>query len=167
MFQGMIKFCIVLGALLAKSTDNTTRVLLSIPPAEEAKMGTRPLEFMGLHERQLEIVSCPSYGWVQADVWTPAEEVGAGLKEVTTPLRVAVMGCVVSDPGEAHETDLGYASGNGKGQIFVRGQVAETVSEDQVVETLFEHAEAMATKMAERFGEEALVSTSSMVSTVS
>ena len=112
-------------------------------------MGTKLLEFMGLRQRQLEIVSCPSCGRAQVDVWTLAEEVETGLKKITAPLRVAVMGCVVNGPGEAREADLGCASGNGKGQIFVRGQVVETVPEDQVVDTLLKHAEAMAAEMAE------------------
>ena len=163
-FQGTIKSCAAFGTLLAEGIGDTIRVSLSAPPVEEVKVGTKLLEFMGLRERQLEIVSCPSCGRAQVDVWTLAEEVEAGLKKVTAPLRVAVMGCVVNGPGEAREADLGCASGNGKGQIFVRGQVVETVPEDQVVETLLKHAEAMAAEMAEELGEEALAGTSPMVS---
>ena len=163
-FQGTIKSCAAFGTLLAEGIGDTIRVSLSAPPVEEVKVGTKLLEFMGLRERQLEIVSCPSCGRAQVDVWTLAEEVEAGLKKITAPLRVAVMGCVVNGPGEAREADLGCASGNGKGQIFVRGQVVETVPEDQVVETLLKHAEVMAAEMAEELGEEALVGTSPMVS---
>ena len=163
-FQGTIKSCAAFGTLLAEGIGDTIRVSLSAPPVEEVKVGTKLLEFMGLRERQLEIVSCPSCGRAQVDVWTLAEEVESGLKRVTAPLRVAVMGCVVNGPGEAREADLGCASGNGKGQIFVRGQVVETVPEDQVVETLLKHAEAMAAEMAEELGEEALAGTAPMVS---
>ena len=81
------------------------------------------------------------------DVWTLAENVTEGLKELTVPLRVAVMGCVVNGPGEAREADLGVASGNGKGQIFIRGKVVETVPEDQIVETLIRRANALAEEM--------------------
>ena len=163
-FQGTIKSSVAFGALLSEGIGDTIRVSLSAPPVEEVKVGTKLLEFMGLRERQLEIVSCPSCGRAQVDVWTLAEEVEAGLKNITAPLRVAVMGCVVNGPGEAREADLGCASGNGKGQIFVRGQVVETVPEDQVVETLLKHAEAMAAEMTEEFGQEALAGTSPMVS---
>ena len=163
-FQGTIKSSVAFGALLSEGIGDTIRVSLSAPPVEEVKVGTKRLEFMGLRQRQLEIVSCPSCGRAQVDVWTLAEEVEAGLKNITAPLRVAVMGCVVNGPGEAREADLGCASGNGKGQIFVRGQVVETVPEDQVVETLLKHAEAMAAEMAEELGEEALAGTSPMVS---
>ena len=65
------------------------------------------------------------------------------------PLRVAVMGCVVNGPGEAREADLGVASGNGKGQIFVRGEVIKTVPEAQIVETLIEEAMRIAEEMGE------------------
>ena len=138
---------------------------LSAPPVEEVKVGTKLLEFMGLRRRQLEIVSCPSCGRAQVDVWTLAEQVEEGLKGITAPLRVAVMGCVVNGPGEAREADLGCASGNGKGQIFVRGEVVETVAEDQVVETLLKHAQAMAADMQAELGEDALAGTAPVVAT--
>ena len=73
-------------------------------------------------------MSCPSCGRAQVDVYTLAEQVTAGLEGMDVPLRVAVMGCVVNGPGEAREADLGVASGNGKGQIFVKGEVIKTVA---------------------------------------
>jgi len=164
-FQGTIKSCAAFGTLLARGIGDTIRVSLSAPPVEEVKVGTKLLEFMGLRERKLEIVSCPSCGRAQVDVWALAEEVEAGLKEITAPLRVAVMGCVVNGPGEAREADLGCASGNGKGQIFVRGKVVETVPEARVVSTLLEHAQAMADRMCSELGEDALAGTSPTVVT--
>jgi len=146
-FQGTIKSCAAFGALLAEGIGDTIRVSLSAPPVEEVKVGTKLLETMGLRPRKMEIVSCPSCGRAQVDVWTLAERVEAGLKDITAPLRVAVMGCVVNGPGEAREADLGCASGNGKGKIFVRGEVVETVPEDQIVETLLRHANRMAEEM--------------------
>ena len=158
-FQGTIKSCAAFGTLLAQGIGDTIRVSLSAPPVEEVKVGTKLLEFMGLRERKLEIVSCPSCGRAQVDVWTLAEEVEAGLKDVKAPLRVAVMGCVVNGPGEAREADLGCASGNGKGQIFVHGKVVETVPEALVVETLLRHAQDMADTLTAELGEEALAGT--------
>ena len=108
---------------------------------------------MGLREKTLEIVSCPSCGRAQVDVWTLAEDVTEGLKDLTVPLRVAVMGCVVNGPGEAREADLGVASGNGKGQIFIRGEVVETVPEDDIVPTLIKHANLLAEEMGLEEGE--------------
>ena len=94
-------------------------------------------------------MSCPSCGRAQVDVYTLADKVTAGLEGIEVPLRVAVMGCVVNGPGEAREADLGVASGNGKGQIFVRGEVIKTVPESQIVETLIEEALRLAAEMGD------------------
>ncbi|WP_099332738.1 flavodoxin-dependent (E)-4-hydroxy-3-methylbut-2-enyl-diphosphate synthase [Actinomyces minihominis] len=152
-FQGTIKSATAFGALLREGIGDTIRVSLSAPPVEEVKVGLQILQSMGLRERTLEIVSCPSCGRAQVDVYTLAEEVTEGLKDLTVPLRVAVMGCVVNGPGEAREADLGVASGNGKGQIFIKGKVVETVPEDQIVETLIRHANALAEEMGLEAGE--------------
>ncbi|GAA3152279.1 flavodoxin-dependent (E)-4-hydroxy-3-methylbut-2-enyl-diphosphate synthase [Streptomyces rameus] len=145
-FQGTIKSSVAFGALLSRGIGDTIRVSLSAPPAEEVKVGIQILQSLGLRQRSLEIVSCPSCGRAQVDVYKLADEVTAGLDGMEVPLRVAVMGCVVNGPGEAREADLGVASGNGKGQIFVKGEVVKTVPESKIVETLIE--EAM--KLAER-----------------
>ena len=148
-FQGTIKSAVAFGALLARGIGDTIRVSLSAPPAEEIKVGNQILQSLNLRPRKLEIVSCPSCGRAQVDVYTLADEVTAGLEGMDIPLRVAVMGCVVNGPGEARDADIGVASGNGKGQIFVKGKGIKTVPEAQIVETLIE--EAM--RIAEEFGE--------------
>jgi (E)-4-hydroxy-3-methylbut-2-enyl-diphosphate synthase len=146
-FQGTVKSAVAFGALLAEGIGDTIRVSLSAPPVEEVKVGNAILESLGLKERGLEIVSCPSCGRAQVDVYTLANQVTAALEGFPAPLRVAVMGCVVNGPGEAREADLGVASGNGKGQIFVRGEVIKTVPESQIVETLVEEALRIADEM--------------------
>ncbi|HEY8480744.1 MAG TPA: flavodoxin-dependent (E)-4-hydroxy-3-methylbut-2-enyl-diphosphate synthase [Spirillospora sp.] len=153
-FQGTIKSAVAFGALLAEGIGDTIRVSLSAPPVEEVKVGTAILESLGLRQRGLEIVSCPSCGRAQVDVYRLAEEVTAGLSGFPVPLRVAVMGCVVNGPGEAREADLGVASGNGKGQIFVKGQVIKTVPESQIVETLLEEAVRIAEEMGVEIDED-------------
>ncbi|MCP9954456.1 MULTISPECIES: flavodoxin-dependent (E)-4-hydroxy-3-methylbut-2-enyl-diphosphate synthase [Actinomadura] len=157
-FQGTIKSAVAFGALLAEGIGDTIRVSLSAPPVEEVKVGAAILESLGLRTRGLEIVSCPSCGRAQVDVYSLAEQVTAGLKDFPVPLRVAVMGCVVNGPGEAREADLGVASGNGKGQIFVKGQVVKTVPESQIVETLIEEAMRIADEMGIEIGEDGSVS---------
>ncbi|MGI5168159.1 flavodoxin-dependent (E)-4-hydroxy-3-methylbut-2-enyl-diphosphate synthase [Spirillospora sp. CA-253888] len=157
-FQGTIKSAVAFGALLSQGIGDTIRVSLSAPPVEEIKVGNQILESLGLRQRGLEIVSCPSCGRAQVDVYTLAEEVTAGLKGFPVPLRVAVMGCVVNGPGEAREADLGVASGNGKGQIFVKGEVIKTVPEAQIVETLIEEAMRIAEEMGVEIGEDGSVS---------
>ncbi|MHA7957113.1 flavodoxin-dependent (E)-4-hydroxy-3-methylbut-2-enyl-diphosphate synthase [Streptomyces sp. L500] len=146
-FQGTIKSAVAFGALLAEGIGDTIRVSLSAPPVEEVKVGIQILQCLGLRPRRLEIVSCPSCGRAQVDVYKLAEEVTAGLEGMEVPLRVAVMGCVVNGPGEAREADLGVASGNGKGQIFVKGEVIKTVPESKIVETLIDEAVKLAERM--------------------
>ena len=148
-FQGTIKSSVAFGALLSKGIGDTIRVSLSAPPVEEVKVGIKILESLNLRPRHLEIVSCPSCGRAQVDVYTLAEQVTKGLEGMAVPLRVAVMGCVVNGPGEAREADLGVASGNGKGQIFVKGEVIKTVPEDEIVETLIAEANRLAAEMPE------------------
>lgn len=146
-FQGTIKSAVAFGALLSQGIGDTIRVSLSAPPVEEVKVGNQILESLNLKQRGLEIVSCPSCGRAQVDVYTLANEVTAGLEGMKVPLRVAVMGCVVNGPGEAREADLGVASGNGKGQIFVKGEVIKTVPEAEIVQTLIEEANRLAAEM--------------------
>jgi (E)-4-hydroxy-3-methylbut-2-enyl-diphosphate synthase len=157
-FQGTIKSSVAFGALLSKGIGDTIRVSLSAPPVEEVKVGLQILESLNLRPRRLEIVSCPSCGRAQVDVYKLADEVTAGLEGLEVPLRVAVMGCVVNGPGEAREADLGVASGNGKGQIFVKGEVIKTVPESKIVETLIEEAMRIAETMEDVDGTGATVS---------
>jgi (E)-4-hydroxy-3-methylbut-2-enyl-diphosphate synthase len=142
--QGTVKSSVAFGALLAQGIGDTIRVSLSAPPVEEVKVGEQILASLNLRPRTLEIVSCPSCGRAQVDVYALTEQVSEGLKDLTVPLRVAVMGCIVNGPGEAREADLGVASGNGKGQIFVKGEVIATVPEDEIVATLIAEANRIA-----------------------
>ncbi|WP_206446264.1 flavodoxin-dependent (E)-4-hydroxy-3-methylbut-2-enyl-diphosphate synthase [Agrococcus sp. KRD186] len=156
-FQGTIKSATAFGILLAEGIGDTIRVSLSAPPVEEIKVGMQILQSLNLRERKLEIVSCPSCGRAQVDVYTLADAVTEGLKDVQVPLRVAVMGCVVNGPGEAREADLGVASGNGKGQIFIKGEVVKTVPEADIVATLIEEARRIADEQGLPAGEAEVV----------
>jgi (E)-4-hydroxy-3-methylbut-2-enyl-diphosphate synthase len=159
-FQGTIKSATAFGILLGEGIGDTIRVSLSAPPAEEVKVGHQILQSLNLRERTLEIVSCPSCGRAQVDVYTLAEQVTAGLEGMTVPLRVAVMGCVVNGPGEARDADLGVASGNGKGQIFVKGEVIKTVPEAEIVQTLIDEAN----RLADEMGPDAQIGTAQVIS---
>ena len=149
MMQGTVKSSAAFAILLSEGIGDTIRVSLSAPPVEEVKVGTKLLESLHLRPRTLEIISCPTCGRCQVDVYTLTDQVTEGLKDLTQPLRVAVMGCVVNGPGEAREADLGVAAGNGKGQIFVHGDVIETVPESEIVPTLLAHANRIAASMAD------------------
>jgi (E)-4-hydroxy-3-methylbut-2-enyl-diphosphate synthase len=138
--HGTIKSAVAFAILLADGIGDTIRVSLSAPPVEEVKTGIGILESLGLRERRLDVVSCPSCGRAQVDVYRLTEQVTAAFDGFPIPLRIAVMGCVVNGPGEAREADLGVSAGNGKGQIFVKGRVVKTVPESQIVEALIEEA---------------------------
>ena len=145
--KGIVASTAAMAVLLQEGIGDTIRVSLSAPPVEEVKVGCKLLEYMGLRPRKFDIISCPSCGRSQVDVIQLANAVTEGLKDVTAPIRVAVMGCIVNGPGEAREADLGVASGNGKGQIFIKGKVIQTVPEDQIVETLLAKAQEIAAQM--------------------
>ena len=141
--QGTVKSAVAFGLLLGEGIGDTIRVSLSAPPAEEVKVGLKILESLNLRERKLEIVSCPSCGRAQVDVYTLAENVTKGLEGMTVPLRVAVMGCVVNGPGEARETDIGL-TGGGKGthQIYLSGLADHRLSNGDIVEHVVDLVEA-------------------------
>jgi len=149
---GSVKSAVGIGTLLAEGIGDTIRVSLSTDPVEEVKVGIGILEALHLRERGLDVVSCPSCGRAQVDVFTLAESVQQALDGVIdVPLRVAVMGCVVNGPGEAREADIGVAAGNGKGQIFRRGVTIATVQEADIVETIVYFATELADEIrAER-----------------
>ena len=157
-FQGTIKSATAFGALLSEGIGDTIRVSLSAPPVQEVKVGLEILRSLGLRKRNFEIVSCPSCGRSQVDVYALANAVNDGLKDITYPLRVAVMGCIVNGPGEAREADLGVASGNGKGQIFIKGKVIKTVPESEIVATLISEANRLGQEMGLESGEAVLLS---------
>ncbi|UUN29841.1 flavodoxin-dependent (E)-4-hydroxy-3-methylbut-2-enyl-diphosphate synthase [Streptomyces sp. FIT100] len=139
-FQGSIKSAVAFSVLLAEGIGDTIRVSLSAPPVEQVKAGNHILASLGLRPRKLEIVSCPGCGRLQVDIHALAAKVEAAFDGFPHPLRIAVMGCVVNGPGEAREADLGVSCGNGKGQIFRKGQVLRTVPEAQIVEALVDEA---------------------------
>ncbi|WP_405575637.1 flavodoxin-dependent (E)-4-hydroxy-3-methylbut-2-enyl-diphosphate synthase [Streptomyces sp. NBC_01167] len=138
--QGAIKSAAAFAILLAEGIGDTIRVSISDHPVQQVKAGNHILASLGLRPRKLEIVSCPGCGRLQVDIHKLANQVEAAFDGFPHPLRIAVMGCVVNGPGEAREADLGVSCGNGKGQIFVAGQVVRTVPESQVVEALLDEA---------------------------
>lgn len=138
--QGTAKSASAFGILLAEGIGDTIRVSLSAPPVEEVKVGHHILAGLGLRPRTLDIVSCPTCGRCQVDVFELTKKVEAAFRDFPAPLRVAVMGCIVNGPGESREADIGVSAGNHKGQIFVRGEVVRTVSESMIVEALLEEA---------------------------
>jgi (E)-4-hydroxy-3-methylbut-2-enyl-diphosphate synthase len=147
-FQGTIKSAVAFGALLSKGIGDTIRVSLSAPPVEEVKVGNQILQSLNLRPASSRSSPARRAG-APRSTSTRSPRGHRRPRGLTVPLRVAVMGCVVNGPGEAREADLGVASGNGKGQIFVKGEVIKTVPESQIVETLIEEAMRIAEEMGE------------------
>jgi (E)-4-hydroxy-3-methylbut-2-enyl-diphosphate synthase len=147
--MGGVKSAVGIGALLAEGIGDTIRVSLTDDPVEEVKVGSWILQSLGLRQRTLDLVACPSCGRAEVDVLGLTKQVHEALeaKGLKAPIRVAVMGCVVNGPGEAREADLGIAAGKGFGHLIVRGEVKGKVPESRFVEVLVEEAERMAAEM--------------------
>ena len=121
---------------------DTIRYSLTADPVQEARAGRQLLEALGLRERSaLDLIACPSCGRAEVDVIEVASRAQEALSELSLPIQVAVMGCVVNGPGEAKGADLGIAAGRKRGHLFVRGQVVKVVPENEMVEALLEWAQ--------------------------
>lgn len=135
--QGTIKSAIGIGALLADGIGDTLRVSLTGDPIHEIEVGRTIVSSLGLRNFGATMISCPTCGRCQVNLFSMAETVEQRLASIKEPIKVAVMGCVVNGPGEAREADFGIAGGNGQGIVFRKGEVIKTVPEHQLVDTLF------------------------------
>lgn len=137
-FQGIIKSAAGLGVLLEQGIGNTMRISLTDDPVKEVRACWTLLSALDLRRRFPELISCPTCGRCQVNLIDIAGEVERRLATVDRPLKVAVMGCVVNGPGEAADADIGVACGAGSGAVFVSGKIVRKVSEDAIVDALFE-----------------------------
>jgi len=143
-FSGTIKSSVGLGILLSEGIGDTLRVSLTGNPVDEIRVGYGILNALGLRQRGINLVSCPTCGRCQIDLVPLAEEVERRLQGVTKPLTVAIMGCVVNGPGEAREADVGVAGGKGEGLLFRHGEVIRKVPENELADALVTEVEQMA-----------------------
>jgi len=143
MFSGTIKSAVGLGVLLYNGIGDTIRVSLTGDPVDEIKAGYEILKDLGLRERGINFISCPTCGRTQIDLINIAKQVEQKLQHINKPLKVAVMGCAVNGPGEAKEADIGIAGGNGSVVIFKKGKIEKTIPEDKAVSTLVSEVEKM------------------------
>ena len=141
--SGVIRSAVGIGALLAEGLGDTLRVSLTGPPEEEIAVAKEILKVLELREGWPTLVSCPTCGRCQIDLYPIAKQVEERLKGITRPIKVAVMGCVVNGPGEAREADIGIAGGKGMGLVFRKGEIIRTVPEDQLVAELFREIDAL------------------------
>ncbi len=137
-FSGMIKSAVGLGMLLSEGIGDTMRVSLTAEPEEEIRVAYEILKSLGIRRRGPELISCPTCGRCQVDLRPLAQKVEDILKNVSKPISVAVMGCVVNGPGEAREADFGIAGGKGMGLVFKKGEVVKKVKEEELLDALIE-----------------------------
>ncbi|HIJ86697.1 MAG TPA: flavodoxin-dependent (E)-4-hydroxy-3-methylbut-2-enyl-diphosphate synthase [Desulfuromonadales bacterium] len=138
LFSGTIKSSVGLGILLAEGIGDTLRVSLTGAPNDEVRVGYDILKAVGVRQRGVDFVSCPTCGRCQIDLVRVAEEVEKRLQGVDKQITVAVMGCAVNGPGEAREADVGIAGGNGEGLVFRHGEIVRKVPEAQLADALLE-----------------------------
>lgn len=135
-WSGTIKSSIGIGALLLEGIGDTLRVSLTAHPVEEVKVGLEILKCLGLRQEGIEIISCPTCGRCNIDLFNIVKKVEERVSDIKKPLKVAVMGCVVNGPGEAKEADIGIAGGKGKVVLFKKGNVVGTYQENEAVDVL-------------------------------
>jgi len=136
--SGVVKSAVGLGILLSEGIGDTLRVSLTGDPAEEVRVGWKILASLGIRQRAVNVVSCPTCGRCQDDILPLAMEVERSLEGVYAPITVAVMGCPVNGPGEAREADVGVACGGGWAMLFKRGKKIRKIRADEIVQTLLQ-----------------------------
>ncbi len=144
--SGTVKSSIGLGLLLAEGIGDTIRVSLTASPVEEVRVGLEILKALGLKASGVEIISCPTCGRCNINLFDMADKLQNELKDIKHPLKVALMGCVVNGPGEAREADIGIAGGKGKVALFKKGKIIGTVPEEKAFEMLLSEIREMISK---------------------
>ncbi|MCX8051767.1 MAG: flavodoxin-dependent (E)-4-hydroxy-3-methylbut-2-enyl-diphosphate synthase [Chlorobi bacterium] len=135
---GTIKSAVGIGTLLAEGIGDTIRVSLTDHPEEEILVGKEILRSLGLAQRSVEIISCPTCGRIEVDLFSIVRQIEARIAGIRKPVKVALLGCVVNGPGEASEADIGIAAGRGVGILYRKGEVVRRVKEDEIVDAVVE-----------------------------
>ncbi|MEJ2284605.1 MAG: flavodoxin-dependent (E)-4-hydroxy-3-methylbut-2-enyl-diphosphate synthase [Desulfobacterales bacterium] len=141
LYAGVVKSALGIGTLLADGIGDTIRVSLTRDPVEEVRVGYEILKALGIRRRGPEIISCPTCGRCNIDLFNIVEEVEKALLTTSSPVKIAIMGCVVNGPGEAREADIGIAGADGQGILFRRGKVVKKFPQEKLVEVLLKEIE--------------------------
>jgi len=149
LFPGVVKSSLGIGMLLAEGIGDTIRVSLTRDPVEEIRVGYEILKALGIRHRGPDIISCPTCGRCNIDLFDIAETIEKRVATMTAPIKIAVMGCVVNGPGEAREADIGIAGGDGKGVLFKKGEVKETLSEKDLTRVLLRELDQLEARYRE------------------
>lgn len=143
LIAGTVKSSVALGILLSEGIGDTFRISLTRDPVEEIRVGFELLRSLRIRERGPELISCPTCGRTRIDLFSLAEKVEQHLQTMQSPLKVAVMGCVVNGPGEAREADIGIAGGHGTGIIFKKGEIYKKLPEAELLPVFLEELEKL------------------------
>ncbi len=143
LIAGTVKSSVALGILLYQGIGDTFRISLTRDPVEEVRVGFELLRSLQIRERGPELISCPTCGRTKIDLFGLAEKVEKVVQEMESPIKVAVMGCVVNGPGEAKEADIGIAGGHGVGIIFKKGKLYKKVEEEKLYDVFLTELEKM------------------------
>ncbi len=143
LIAGTVKSSVALGTLLMEGIGDTMRVSLTRDPVEEIQVAYEILRAVKLRNRGPEIISCPTCGRCEIDLFSIAEEVERRARMVATPLKLAVMGCIVNGPGEAREADIGLAGGKGVGIIFKGEKILKKVKEEELLDAFWSEVERL------------------------
>ncbi len=136
LYAGIVKSALGIGMLLAEGIGDTLRVSLTRDPVEEVRVGFEILRALGIRQRGPEIISCPTCGRCEIDLFSLAEAAERELMTRNTPIKIAIMGCAVNGPGEAKAADIGIAGGKGFGILFKHGRVVKKFPQDQLLSEL-------------------------------
>jgi (E)-4-hydroxy-3-methylbut-2-enyl-diphosphate synthase len=143
LIAGTVKSSVALGILLYEGIGDTFRISLTRDPVEEVRVGYEILRALNIRHRGPELISCPTCGRCQVNLFSLADEVEHHIQPIETPLKIAVMGCVVNGPGEAKEADIGVAGGKGVGIIFKKGKLYKKVAENELLDVFLKELDAM------------------------
>ena len=141
LYSGIVKSALGIGTLLAEGIGDTIRVSLTRDPVEEVRVGYEILKALGIRQRGPEIISCPTCGRCNIELFDIVEQVEKALLTTISPIKIAIMGCVVNGPGEAREADIGIAGGDGTGILFRKGKVVKKFPQEELVEVLMAEVE--------------------------
>ncbi len=152
LYTGIVKSALGIGTLLAEGIGDTIRVSLTRDPVEEVRVGYEILKALGIRQRGPEIISCPTCGRCNINLFDIVEQVEAALLSIASPIKIAIMGCVVNGPGEAREADIGIAGADGSGVLFRKGKVVKKFPQEKLVEVLLAEVEKFERYRKERDG---------------
>jgi (E)-4-hydroxy-3-methylbut-2-enyl-diphosphate synthase len=143
LISGTVKNTMGIGILLFMGIGDTFRVSLTRDPLEEVKVAYEILRALNIRHRGPEIISCPTCGRSEIDLFSLVEKVEKGLAHIAEAPKVAVMGCIVNGPGEAREADVGIAGGRGQGILFKKGRMVKKIPEARLADRLIEEVKKM------------------------